>query len=180
MGKASSAHNTTIAALEKAGLTPNDVSLVYLPPADALAAFQRGLIDVWTIWDPFFAGQKRHSGPAFSLAPARSTPQVPSISATRTSRANTPTSWRCSTVSSPRPPAGPMRTGRSGEGAARGHGRRTRCPHGRHRSRAIHSDACYGPVATNQQIIADRFARLGLIPKQIKVRDIVWTWKPAA
>jgi ABC-type nitrate/sulfonate/bicarbonate transport system substrate-binding protein len=45
-------------------------------------------------------------------------------------------------------------------------------------------DACFAPVddaiASQQQAVADRFHRVGLIPKPIVVRDIVWTWKPAA
>jgi sulfonate transport system substrate-binding protein len=32
-----------------------DITPVYLPPADARAAFQRGAIDAWVIWDPFLA-----------------------------------------------------------------------------------------------------------------------------
>ena len=40
--KASSAHNVTIAALEKAGLQYADITPVYLQPADAAAAFTRG------------------------------------------------------------------------------------------------------------------------------------------
>ncbi|MGX7705365.1 aliphatic sulfonate ABC transporter substrate-binding protein [Methylobacterium sp. Gmos1] len=53
--KASSAHNFTIAALEKAGLTYRDIEPVTLAPADAAAAFARGSVDAWTIWDPYFA-----------------------------------------------------------------------------------------------------------------------------
>ncbi len=53
--KASSSHNLTIAALEKAGLTYRDIEPVTLAPADAAAAFARGSVDAWTIWDPYFA-----------------------------------------------------------------------------------------------------------------------------
>ncbi|SFV09407.1 NitT/TauT family transport system substrate-binding protein [Methylobacterium sp. 174MFSha1.1] len=53
--KASSAHNLTIAALETAGLTYRDIEPVTLAPADAAAAFARGSVDAWTIWDPYFA-----------------------------------------------------------------------------------------------------------------------------
>ena len=54
-GRGSSAHNLTLAALEKAGLTYDDIQPIYLGPADAGAAFERGAIDAWTIWDPYFA-----------------------------------------------------------------------------------------------------------------------------
>jgi sulfonate transport system substrate-binding protein len=53
--RGSSAHNLTVAALEKAGLKFEDVQPIPLAPADAAAAFERGAIDAWTIWDPFFA-----------------------------------------------------------------------------------------------------------------------------
>jgi NitT/TauT family transport system substrate-binding protein/sulfonate transport system substrate-binding protein len=54
-GRASSAHNLTLAALEKAGLNYDDIQPIYLGPADAGAAFERGAIDAWTIWDPYYA-----------------------------------------------------------------------------------------------------------------------------
>jgi sulfonate transport system substrate-binding protein len=53
--RGSSAHNFTVKALRKAGLTLNDVEAVDLPPPDALPAFKSGSIDAWTIWDPYFA-----------------------------------------------------------------------------------------------------------------------------
>jgi sulfonate transport system substrate-binding protein len=53
--RGSSAHNLAIAAVEKAGLIWNDIVPVSLAPADAAAAFERGAIDAWSIWDPYFA-----------------------------------------------------------------------------------------------------------------------------
>ena len=54
-GRGSSAHNLTIAALEKAGLSYGDIQPITLSPADATAAFEHGDIDAWTIWDPYYA-----------------------------------------------------------------------------------------------------------------------------
>jgi sulfonate transport system substrate-binding protein len=53
--KGSSAHNVTVAALEKAGLRFTDATAVYLNPPDGAAAFARGSIDAWAIWDPYYA-----------------------------------------------------------------------------------------------------------------------------
>ncbi|MHC6225877.1 aliphatic sulfonate ABC transporter substrate-binding protein [Pseudomonas sp. X10] len=53
--KGSSAHNLLLRALAKAGLGIADVQPVYLPPADARAAFERGSVDAWAIWDPFYS-----------------------------------------------------------------------------------------------------------------------------
>jgi sulfonate transport system substrate-binding protein len=35
-------------------------------------------------------------------------------------------------------------------------------------------------VTATQQAVADRFTRLGLIPKAIRVSEIVWRWTPAS
>lgn len=53
--RGSSAHNFTVKALRKGGLTLGDIEAVDLPPPDAAAAFKTGAIDAWAIWDPYFA-----------------------------------------------------------------------------------------------------------------------------
>ncbi|WDY60066.1 aliphatic sulfonate ABC transporter substrate-binding protein [Pseudomonas sp. PSKL.D1] len=53
--KGSSAHNLLLRSLAKAGLGIGDVQPVYLAPADARAAFERGSVDAWVIWDPFYS-----------------------------------------------------------------------------------------------------------------------------
>ncbi len=53
--KGSSAHYFLVQILEKAGLQYSDVQPVNLPPPDARAAFVKGSVDAWAIWDPFYA-----------------------------------------------------------------------------------------------------------------------------
>lgn len=53
--RGSSAHNFTVKALRKGGLTLTDIGAVDLPPPDAAAAFKTGAIDAWAIWDPYLA-----------------------------------------------------------------------------------------------------------------------------
>ena len=53
--KGSSAHFLTVRAVKKAGLGWSDIQPVYLPPADARAAFERGSVDAWAVWDPYYA-----------------------------------------------------------------------------------------------------------------------------
>ena len=53
--KGANVHNLYVRALEKAGLSPKDVTAVYLAPADGRAAFERGSVDAWAIWDPYLA-----------------------------------------------------------------------------------------------------------------------------
>lgn len=53
VAQGSSANFQLVASLKKAGLTTEDVKLSYLQPADALAAFTRGRVDAWAVWDPY-------------------------------------------------------------------------------------------------------------------------------
>jgi sulfonate transport system substrate-binding protein len=51
----SSANAFLVLALEKAGLTLDDIDPVKIQPADALSAFNGGQVDAWVIWDPYLA-----------------------------------------------------------------------------------------------------------------------------
>jgi sulfonate transport system substrate-binding protein len=59
LNKGSNVHYLLVKALEKAGLGYKDIEVVYLPPADARAAFERGSVDAWAIWDPFLAAAEK-------------------------------------------------------------------------------------------------------------------------
>lgn len=53
--KGSSAHNLFLKSLQRVGLTLADVELAYLSPADGRAAFEQGKLDAWVIWDPYYS-----------------------------------------------------------------------------------------------------------------------------
>lgn len=53
--KGSSAHELLAKVLEKAGLSWQDIQPIWLPPADARAALDKGSIDAWSIWDPYLS-----------------------------------------------------------------------------------------------------------------------------
>jgi sulfonate transport system substrate-binding protein len=57
--KGSSANYLLLEALKKAGLRYEDIRPVYLPPADARAAFESGDVDAWVIWDPYYASAQQ-------------------------------------------------------------------------------------------------------------------------
>ncbi len=59
--KGSSAHYFVLQVLEKAGLKYSDILPISLPPADARAAFVKGNIDAWSIWDPFYADAEKNT-----------------------------------------------------------------------------------------------------------------------
>ena len=62
LNKGSNVHYLLVKALEKAGLKYEDVQTVFLSPSDARAAFERGSVDAWVIWDPFFAAAEQQLG----------------------------------------------------------------------------------------------------------------------
>jgi sulfonate transport system substrate-binding protein len=179
--KASSAHNLTIAAIEKAGLGYGDFTPVYLPPADARAAFEKGSLDAWTIWDPYFAIAEKQPGVrilalskgivaqnSFFLANRDFTQKNPAIVATINDELAKVAKW-AETHRGDVAGVLAQATGLDIESWTRAVDR---------------TDFNVGPVTPavveEQQRVADRFHRLGLIPNPIQVKDIVWTWTPAS
>ncbi len=55
LNKGSNVHFLLVKLLEKAGVKYTDIQPVFLAPADARAAFERGSVDAWVIWDPYQA-----------------------------------------------------------------------------------------------------------------------------
>jgi len=59
LNKGSNVHYFLVKLLEKNGLKYGDVQPVFLAPPDARAAFERGAVDAWVIWDPFLAAAQK-------------------------------------------------------------------------------------------------------------------------
>src|SRR5450830_1190967 len=59
LNKGSNVHYFLVKLLEKAGLQYADVTPVWLSPADARAAFEKGAIDAWAIWEPYLAAAEK-------------------------------------------------------------------------------------------------------------------------
>ena len=57
--KGSNVQYFLVKLLEKHGLKYSDVQSVFLPPPDARAAFEKGAVDAWLIWDPFLASAQK-------------------------------------------------------------------------------------------------------------------------
>jgi sulfonate transport system substrate-binding protein len=62
LNKGSNVHYLLVKLLEKAGLKYSEIDAVYLTPADARAAFERGSVDAWVIWEPFLAAAQKQIG----------------------------------------------------------------------------------------------------------------------
>ncbi|WP_410506984.1 ABC transporter substrate-binding protein [[Mycobacterium] appelbergii] len=69
IAKGSSAHGHILVQLNRADLSPTDVTLVFLQPADALTAFTQHRVDAWAVWDPYTA-QAEQELPVRSIARA--------------------------------------------------------------------------------------------------------------
>ncbi len=62
LNKGSNVHYFIVKLAERAGLKYADLSLVFLSPPDARAAFEKGSVDAWVIWDPFLAAAEQTLG----------------------------------------------------------------------------------------------------------------------
>lgn len=76
LNKGANVHYLLVRALDSSGVKYSEIEPVYLAPADARAAFERGAIDAWVIWDPFQAAAEAATGArtlanATGLAPNR-------------------------------------------------------------------------------------------------------------
>src|SRR6202795_1416567 len=62
LNRGSNVHYLLVKALEKAGVKYSEIEPVFLAPADARAAFERGAVDAWVIWDPYLSAAEAATG----------------------------------------------------------------------------------------------------------------------
>jgi len=174
--KGSSAHYLTVRAIEKARLQWSEFTPIYLAPADARAAFEKGAVDAWAIWDPYYAATELDLKPrsltsgsglsnnnSFYLASrafAQTHSDVVVALLGELTRAD-------AYVQSNRKESAQLIADFSGLSLATVHlfiSRRPNAP----------SAPLTPAIVADQQRVADAFARLGLIPKPVNVADIVW------
>ncbi|MBN8871558.1 MAG: aliphatic sulfonate ABC transporter substrate-binding protein [Rhodospirillales bacterium] len=177
--RASSAHNLTIAAVEQAGLRFSDIVPVQLAPADAAAAFARGAVDAWTIWDPYYAIAEGQPG-VRTLARAEAiTAQNAFVLSSRSyAAANAPV--LDAAIAAYAEAAAWSSAHRDQVAALLSAGTGVPLPA---MQRAVdRSRFVIGPltpeIIAEQQAIADRFHRIGLIPAPVRIEDAVW--RPSA
>ena len=180
-GRGSSAHNLLLAALEKAGLAWSDITPVPLAPADATPAFAKGSIDAWSIWDPYLALAELkqnarviaynldiHDTYSFFIAGADFVEKYPSLLARLNAVFASEGAW----------------ANAHHEEVAQAHAAATGVDIEAVRRFIDRSNYKVIPlddtVIKSQQAVADRFARIGLIPKPVTVADIVWKWTPGS
>ena len=173
--KGSSAHFLVVRGVEKGGLQWSDITPVYLTPSDGRAAFERGALDAWGIWDPYYAaaeidGKARVLSSGVGLT-SNNSYYLASRALTRDARAlkalfdslSEADAW----VKANRTETAHFLSVASGlplSATIRFIERRTSGPV----TRLKESDIA------DQQRVADAFSKLGLIPKPIRVADVVW------
>ncbi|WP_127529280.1 aliphatic sulfonate ABC transporter substrate-binding protein [Paenibacillus kobensis] len=62
VAKGSSAYNFLYMAIDKAGLTGDDVKVIQLQPDEARPALDSGAIDAWSIWEPYATVAEHQTG----------------------------------------------------------------------------------------------------------------------
>ena len=173
--KGSSAHFLLVQAVKKGGLQWSDIQPVYLPPADARAAFEKGAVDAWAIWDPYYAAAEV-DGNVRVLATSRGlTGNNSFYLASRAFAAREDVVRKLfaaltetdAYVQSHRKEAAQRFAEFAGLGLATVH-----------RVLERRQPSPVGPLTPElvaaQQQVADAFAQLALIPKPIRVADAVW------
>ena len=178
--KGSSSHYLVLRALEKGGLQWSDITALYLAPSDARAAFEKGALDAWGIWDPYYAaaeidgrarvlttGTGLSSNNSFYLGSRELTRHAAIVKglfaalsqADALGRGNLPQTAKFLSEATGVPLAGTIR---------------------------FLDRRSSGPITVlkpsdiaDQQRVADAFSRAGLIPKPLKVADAVWQPGPS-
>ena len=175
LNKGSNVHYLLVKALENAGLAYTDIQPIFLPPADARAAFESGNVDAWVIWDPFLAsaelkikakiikdGSSIVNNYQFYLAEenyAKKNAEVISIIFDELKKIDT---WL---IKEPKQTAKILSTinGLDTEALEKAFSRAT-----------FVTDYLNEKIVVDQQKIADTFYDLKLIPKKLDIKSVVW------
>jgi sulfonate transport system substrate-binding protein len=176
LNKGSNVHYLLVRALEDAGLKYGDITPVYLPPADARAAFERGSVDAWVIWDPFQSAAEKQlqartlrdgsglvDNHQFYLATRTYAEKNPQVIGVLVEEIRGVGEWVKGNLDEATSQVAPL-IGLSPEITRQaverqGYGAQFISPE----------------VVAAQQKIADTFTELKLIPKQLTIKDVIWT-----
>ena len=178
--KGSSAHYLLVQAVRKAGLQWSDIQPIWLTPADARAAFQKGAVDAWAVWDPYFAsaqvedqarilasGKGLSPNYTFYLASPDFVKQHPQAVKSIIQQVNIADKWvqahRTETAQS--------------IGQSTGLKPQVSQVFIDRRPRPSAAAPLTAQVIADQQQLADRFSELKIIPNSINIKQAVWTAK---
>ncbi|HEY1016862.1 MAG TPA: sulfonate ABC transporter substrate-binding protein [Herpetosiphonaceae bacterium] len=176
--KGSSAHFFTISVLREAGLDYGDIEPVFLNPPDARPAFEGGSVDAWVIWEPYLtiarhAGNARVLHDGTSLTPTHgyylaarpfvdSHPELVGAVLEEVQKVEEWSAQNPGEVAAILAPVINVDAAILAEVAER---------------QSFGLSPISAELVAEQQAIADIFFELKLIPKQISIKDAVWTWQ---
>ena len=176
--KGANVNYLVVKALEKAGLKYTDIKPTFLAPADGRAAFEGKNVDAWAVWDPYLAAAQKATGArtltdATGLAPNRGyylaaksfAEKNPAALKTVLAGVSKVSDWAKKNP----PEVAKLLSPVLGIDAAVLEVAEKRRKYG---VLPLTND-----VISKQQEIADTFYKINLIPKQIKVKEIVWQGK---
>lgn len=179
-GKGSSAQNVTVKALAVAGLKFQDIVPTYLSPADATAAFNGGNIDAWVVWDPYIAiaqerygariiadtSDRRLASASYYMAGRDFATRHPEVLVAVLDELDKLTTW----------------SGQHRDALATLAAEDTGIDVKSWSTAFARADFSFSPITdahvAQQQQLADTFLSLGIVPRKIDVRDIVWRAPP--
>lgn len=175
VNKGSNVHYLLLQILDEAGLTLDDVRVVYAPPKYPLTPSDHHAVDAWMMWDPLLSdaekgnqlrvianGEGRVNNHQFYLAHRDFASHSPDLLQTLMTTLEQTGRY----IDTQRSEAAMLLSGELGlSTGSLSHALSRRSHQTRRMDLAI---------VREQQAIADRFYALGLLPRAIKVRDAVW------
>ncbi|MCA1398344.1 sulfonate ABC transporter substrate-binding protein [Bradyrhizobium sp. BRP56] len=175
LNKGSNVQYLLVKALEKAGVKYSEIEPVFLAPADARAAFERGAVDAWVIWDPFQAAAEAATGARtvadgtgivanyqFYFASKKFLQADPKIVELVLAQLSEVDDWAKGDIHA------------VAEQLAPSIGLSVPVVEVALKRQAYGIKPVTDAVVADQQQVADTFFALGLIPKQIKISDVAW------
>jgi sulfonate transport system substrate-binding protein len=165
-----------VRALQQAGLQWSDITPAYLAPAEARAAFERGSVDAWAIWDPNWAAIEKAVSPRVLVTSRGLVSNHTFYLASRSFADKNPNVIQVLFEELTRSDRFVLQNHADAVriiAESVGLDQATTDVYLRRRPR---SPVAYLTAAMleEQQFIADTFYRQNLIPKQIRVKDVFW------
>jgi sulfonate transport system substrate-binding protein len=174
LNKGSNVHFLLVRALEQTGLRYSDITPVFLPPADARAAFVAGSVDAWVIWDPFRAAAEATAHARTLIDGTGLVANHEFYLASRTFATENPQAVAAILAAVAEEGE---RINHNIPAVASRFGQAVGIPapilENALRRTSFGAKPISAEVAADQQKIADAFFKLGLIPKAIRIGDVV-------
>ncbi|MGC4044809.1 MAG: aliphatic sulfonate ABC transporter substrate-binding protein [Armatimonas sp.] len=184
--KGTGTHNFLIQALDRAGVNYSQIQPIYLSPPDARAAFDAGKVDAWAAWDPYLTVATKATGArtlvngggittagGFYFSTKTFARQHPEWVKALLEEVDKKSTWLWQHPKEAAQTLSPVLN----VDVATLEAINRNTAHGR---QYVGFRPVEGEVIKAQQLVADNFFRVGLLPKKIDVRETLLTEKEYA